>query len=197
MAQSFINDKYKSGDSVVQELQWYYVQPAFKQLRFIDWAAGIAVFIAAVMLLAFFNEKLVLESSLVLIILPLMAFFICWTILILQPHRQIYYRIDKFGVYSEFRQSACPLLTEIELVITLFMSLFGIKHNFYMNKHSSRSREFEWKDIVSVTANNNLNKIVLQAGLKGKLYLFTTQNEFKQVLTLVEQSVAQSRKNYD
>ena len=66
-----------------------------------------------------------------------------------------------------------------------------------MNKHSSRSREFKWKDIVSVRANPNLNKIVVQAGLKGKLFLFTTQNEFKQVLTLVEQYVAQSRTSYD
>ncbi|WP_308513884.1 hypothetical protein [uncultured Turicimonas sp.] len=196
MAQSSTNNKTANQEDF-QEFQWYYVQPAFKQLKFVDWALGTAAFVGAVAFLYAVDPDLMLDSPWVLVILPFLAFLICAIILILKPHRQIFYRIDKFGVYSEFRQSACPLYTEADLVISLFLSLFGVRHNFYMNKHSSRSREFEWKDIVSVRANPNLNKIVVQAGLKGKLYLFTTQNEFKQVLTLVEQYVAQSRTNYD
>ena len=197
MAQSSTNNKEEKEQAQDQEFQWYYGQPPFKQLRFRDWAIGSGFFIFAIAVMYAVDEKMMLESPWVLVVLPCLAFVICATILILQPHRQIFYRIDKFGVYSEFRQSACPLVTEIELVITLFLSLFGFRHNFYMNKHSSRSRDFEWKDIVTVRSNANLNKIVVQAGLKGKMYLFTTQNEFKQVLTLVEQYVAQSRTNYD
>lgn len=197
MEQLFIRNHRPSGVVENEELTWYYIQPAFKQLTIYDWLLGIFIFAFIVFILAYIEPVLVLESPWAILILPLICAVIAWFILLLKPHRQIFYRIDKFGIYSEFRQSTSPFLNEIEIVISLFLSLFGVRDSFYINKHSSKSREFEWKDIVSMQESEGLNKIVLQAGLKGKLYLFTSPEQFRQVLMLVTEYVNQSRKSYD
>lgn len=88
MAQSSTNNKTANQEDF-QEFQWYYVQPAFKQLKFVDWALGSAAFVGAVAFLYAVDPDLMLDSPWVLVILPFLAFLICAIILILKPHRQI------------------------------------------------------------------------------------------------------------
>ena len=85
----------------------------------------------------------------------------------------------------------------MDLILSLLGSIIRLKNTFYINKHSSRSRMFEWGEVVTVHEAPYWKKITLQAGLHGELNLWTNAENYGNVLTLVREYVAKERKNYD
>ncbi len=180
-----------------EELTWYYVQPGFKLITPIKFFLAVLAFVLILVLLALLNPQLVLDSYWTLLIVPLDALFVGWMLLMLQPHRQIYYRLDSEGVSSEFRSTASPLAGLVSFLLGTFCTMIGLKKSLYLNNHSSRSRVLDWGEIVSVQSSPNMRRIVLQAGLHGQLTLWTNAENFNHVLTLVKTYIDEARKHYD
>lgn len=127
-----------------EELTWYYVQPGFKLITPIKFFLAVLAFVLILVLLALLNPQLVLDSYWTLLIVPLDALFVGWMLLTLQPHRQIYYRLDSEGVSSEFRSTASPLAGLVSFLLGTFCTMIGLKKSLYLNNHSSRSRVLDW-----------------------------------------------------
>lgn len=179
------------------EICWYYVQPGFKLITFKKMLWALAFFILILFLIGRFFRPLLYDSPWALVIVPLVAIFVIWLLLALQPHRQIFYRIDKFGVFCEYRSSASALASSFDFFLSLLCSLFRLKNVFYLNKHSSHSRMFDWKEVVRVREDPHWRKITLQAGLHGHLNLWGNAENYNDVLTLVREYVSKERTNYD
>lgn len=175
MVHSSASDSSRRNSS---EISWYYIQPGFKLIdaKKCAWAFAFFVFI---------------------LIVPGVAAFVIWLMLVMQPHRQVYYRLDQDGVFCEYRSSASALTSFLDLILSLLGSIIKLKNTFYINKHSSRSRMFEWGEVVTVHEAPYWKKITLQAGLHGELNLWTNAENYGNVLTLVREYVAKERKNYD
>ena len=180
-----------------EEVSWYYVQPGYKLITVTQLFFAILCFVAILAVLVFFDPVLGLGSYWTFLIVPLDALLVGWILIALQPHRQIFYRIDEEGVFSEFRSSASPLASFADLVLGLLSSFIGLKNLFYINKHSSRSRNLDWGEIVSITENPNWKRITLQAGLYGQITLWANADNYVHVLTVVKHYVSQARKHYD
>lgn len=179
------------------EISWYYVQPGFKLITFRKMLWALALFAFILFVIGYFFRSLLLDSPWALVIVPAAAIFVIWVLLALQPHRQIFYRIDKFGVFCEYRSSASPLASSLDFCLSLLCALLHLKNVFYLNKHSSQSRMFDWKEVVSVREDPYWKKITLQAGLHGHLNLWANADNYNDVLTLVREYVSKERSNYD
>ena len=171
MVHSSASDSSRRNSS---EISWYYIQPGFKLIDAKKCAWAFAFFVFILFVISRFSRSLIFDSPWALLIVPGVAAFVIWLMLVMQPHRQVYYRLDQDGVFCEYRSSASAL-----------------------NKHSSRSRMFEWGEVVAVHEAPYWKKITLQAGLHGELNLWTNAENYGNVLTLVREYVAKERKNYD
>ncbi len=187
---------FRAPSNAPEVLSWYYVLPGIKLVKFWHIAIALMGVAAVIAILALINFQLVFESAWVLLILPLVTFFAGWLVLELQPHQQIYYRLDKEGIYSEFRSTSSPLVNFADLVIGLIGTKFG-RQELYLNKHSTRQWHFEWDEIVAVRRNQYWRKITLIAGLRGEMVLWTNTENYTRVLTLVLDHVRKKEKNYD
>lgn len=181
-----------------KELVWFYTQPGFRLIRGKQAFFALLWIIVIVGVIGMIWPALIFESVWIVVVLPLVAAVVVLTLLELQPHRQIYYRIDPFSVYSEFRSTSSPLSAMADLIVAVVRSWFSKKdRTSYLTRHYSRSREFEWKEIVSVEENKSWRTIVLRAGLRGQMILWTNADNHTEVLTLVNEYVNKARKTYD
>ena len=179
------------------EISWYYIQPGFKLIDAKKCAWAFAFFVFILFVISRFSRSLIFDSPWALLIVPGVAAFVIWLMLVVRPHRQVYYRLDQDGVFCEYRSSASALTSFLDLILSLLGSIIRLKNTFYINKHSSRSRMFEWGEVVAVHEAPYWKKITLQAGLHGELNLWTNAENYGNVLTLVREYVAKERKNYD
>ena len=159
--------------------------------------SAFAFFVFILFVISRFSHSLIFDSPWALLIVPGVAAFVIWLMLVMQPHRQVYYRLDQDGVFCEYRSSASALTSFLDLILSLLGSIIKLKNTFYINKHSSRSRMFEWGEVVAVHEAPYWKKITLQAGLHGELNLWTNAENYGNVLTLVREYVAKERKNYE
>ncbi len=180
-----------------QELFWYYVQPAYKQVRGKDFFNFFLILFACLGVVALIDKELLTESAWVLLLLPLAGIFSVWTVLSFKPHRQIFYRIDAAGVECEYRSTIAPMMARLRLWYSLILGLFGGRDVAYKNQHYSRSRYISWREVISVKVNDTLRCATLQAGLNGKIYLWADEKTFPRVLILVEGFTHKLRRNYD
>ncbi len=175
----------KDEKTVGKELLWLYVQPSFKQLTkkdFFIWLVFVAVFVLVPL---WFNCSIFFESPWLILVVLAACAIVFWLILLLKPHQQITYRIDSDGIDSEFRVTVSPLVSSAKFWIGFIGGLFGHKDTTFVNIHSSSVRHFDWKDIVAVKINKRIRKVTLQAGLRGKLYLWSDAFSFPEVISLV------------
>ena len=193
MVHSSASDSSRRNSS---EISWYYIQPGFKLIDAKKCAWAFAFFVFILFVISRFSHSLIFDSPWALLIVPGVAAFVIWLMLVMQPHRQVYYRLDQDGVFCEYRSSASALTSFLDLILSLLGSIIKLKNTFYINKHSSRSRMFEWGEVVAVHEAPYWKKITLQAGLHGELNLWTNAENYGNVLTLVREYVAKERKNY-
>ena len=185
MVHSSASDSSRRNSS---EISWYYIQPGFELIDAKKCAWAFAFFVFILFVISRFSHSLIFDSPWA---------FVIWLMLVMQPHRQVYYRLDQDGVFCEYRSSASALTSFLDLILSLLGSIIKLKNTFYINKHSSRSRMFEWGEVVAVHEAPYWKKITLQAGLHGELNLWTNAENYGNVLTLVREYVAKERKNYD
>ncbi len=171
---------------VGKEFLWLYVQPSFKQLTkrdFVIWLVFVAIFVFIPLC---FNYSIFFDSPWLILVVLAACAFVFWLILQLKPHQQITYRIDSDGIDSEFRSTVSPFVSSVKFWQGFISGLFGRKDATYRNFHSSSVRHFDWKDIIAVEINKRIRKVTLQAGLKGKLYLWSDAMSFPNVISLVK-----------
>lgn len=178
-------------------ITWYYVQPGFKLLTVPKAAAALAVFFAVLALAAYFFPDFMNDSPLGLLVVAADAVGVGCLLMALQPHQQIFYRLSREGIFCEFRSSASPLANFADFFVGIFAALFGASHRFYINKHSSRVRELDWNEILSVRENRQWRCITLKAGLHGQLVLWLSADKYQPVLNLIGEYLDRNRRIYD
>ena len=137
MVHSSASDSSRRNSS---EISWYYIQPGFKLIDAKKCAWAFAFFVFILFVISRFSHSLIFDSPWALLIVPGVAAFVIWLMLVMQPHRQVYYRLDQDGVFCEYRSSASALTSFLDLILSLLGSIIKLKNTFYINKHSSRSR---------------------------------------------------------
>ncbi len=178
-----------------KEFLWLYVQPNFKQLTkrdFVIWLLFVAVFF---LIPLWFNSSIFFEFPWLILVVLAGCAFVFWLILLLKPHQQITYHIDSDGVDSEFRSTVSPLISSASFWIGFISGLFGYKDGTYANIHSASIRHFDWKDVLAVKINRRVRMVTLQAGLKGKLYLWSDAVSFPQVISMVKTYTVSTNSN--
>lgn len=191
-----LSTETRSVNNAPEVLSWYYVLPGIKLVKLWHIAIALMGVSAVIAILALIDFQLIFESVWILLILPVVTFFAGWLVLELQPHQQIYYRLDNEGIYSEFRSTSAPIVNFVDLIIGIIGTKFG-RDDLYLNKHSTRQRHFEWDEIVGIRQNPYWRKIVLIAGLRGQMVLWANTENYTRVLTLVNDHVQKKEKNYD
>ena len=139
MVHSSASDSSRRNSS---EISWYYIQPGFKLIDAKKCAWAFAFFVFILFVISRFSRSLIFDSPWALLIVPGVAAFVIWLMLVMQPHRQVYYRLDQDGVFCEYRSSASALTSFFFFFLSLLGSIIKLKNTFYINKHSSRSRMF-------------------------------------------------------
>ena len=84
------------------EISWYYIQPGFKLIDAKKCAWAFAFFVFILFVISRFSRSLIFDSPWALLIVPGVAAFVIWLMLVMQPHRQVYYRLDQDGVFCEY-----------------------------------------------------------------------------------------------
>ncbi len=189
MQQSSTRDEKTVG----KELLWLYVQPSFKQLNkkdFVIWLVFVAVFVLVPL---WFKYSIFFETPWLIIVVLAACALVFWLILLLKPHQQITYRIDANGIDSEFRSTTSLFVSYVNFWIGFIGGLFSHKDTTFMNIHSSSVRHFDWKDVIAFKINKRVRKVTLQAGLKGKLYLWSDALSFPEVVSLVKTYTAATK----
>ena len=89
MVHSSASDSSRRNSS---EISWYYIQPGFKLIDAKKCAWAFAFFVFILFVISRFSHSLIFDSPWALLIVPGVAAFVIWLMLVMQPHRQVYYR---------------------------------------------------------------------------------------------------------
>lgn len=168
-----------------EELHWRTEVPRFKLITVPMYLAGGVVFSLGCLLFELMHDDFHLMPWKSLVVLPIFAIIIYFLLYQLTPNLQIFFRIDKTGVYSETHLSRSRLIQYISLFKALYLSLRGSDEP-YKSPHQSSYRSLGWNEIKSFKANAQWNKIHIKGGLKGTITLWTTDDVFEDACALLK-----------
>lgn len=168
-----------------EEIHWRTEVPRFKLISLPMYLAGGVVFSAGCLFFELMHEDFNLMPWKSLVMLPILAIIIYFLLYQLTPNLQIFFRIDKSGVYSETHLTKSRLIQYICLFKALYLSFRGSDEP-YNRPHESSYRSLAWNEINSFKANAQWNKIYIKGGLKGTIILWTTDDVFEDACALLK-----------
>jgi hypothetical protein len=168
-----------------KELEWYFEIPAYKQVKFSETLLASLFYIAMCSLLWFYDKELFFFSFWALFWLPVTGIFVAWLTLALQSNRQIYFRIDSFGIYSEVHTSLAYPIAFMSFLWRLLLSVFNDERPL-PNSNFSSSRFLEWKDVKGVQANELWNRIIVKGGLSGNMVLWSSDSVYSDACAIID-----------
>lgn len=168
-----------------EEIHWHTEVPRYKLINRWMYLAGGIVF-ALICLL--FNqmhggsEGAQWNAFVVLPICGVLTYFVLYQF---TPNLQIFFRIDKIGVYSEAHLTHSRPVQYIRLFKAVYLSIRG-SDGPYNKPHQSTYRQLDWNEITGFKANGQWNKILIKGGLKGTITLWTTDDVFEDACALLK-----------
>ncbi len=168
-----------------EEIHWRTEVPRFKLISLWMYLAGGIVFALGCLLFERMHVSFGMTAWNSLVVLPILAIIIYFLLYQLTPNLQIFFRIDKIGVYSEMHLTRSRLVQYAYLFKALYLSLRGSDEP-YSSPHQSTYRSLDWSEIRSFKANAQWNKIHIKGGLKGTIVLWTTDDVFEDACALLK-----------
>ncbi|MBQ8829925.1 MAG: hypothetical protein IJ022_07545 [Burkholderiaceae bacterium] len=167
------------------EMQWHVELPRYKIFSWPHFLLLTFLFILICLIYSLVDYAFFFKSWWAMFILPATGLFLYALINSFLPNIQMFYRIDRDGIYGETRYSSSKLLQLLKFLWRLMLSFMGSDDDSYKSSHTSKSRHVGWKDVRKISPNEQWNRISLQCGLQGSMIIWLTDANFNQALNAI------------